>query len=180
MECALSTGQILWGALFSRLLGFSLAILRLSTMVLAWAGLLASFLIFLLLKLLLQSLLFEALWLFYDRYYLPLLPGVAAFLLARLRPMKVAITVVMVGVRLWWTIAVTGTIAQWRYHLTVVEARDWLLRHAVVAEHLDAGYALTGWWLYAHAPSRPGHLRRHALVRPLAVAARTNWTPGSQ
>jgi hypothetical protein len=33
--------QILWGALFSRLLGFSFAVLRLSTVVLAWAGLLA-------------------------------------------------------------------------------------------------------------------------------------------
>ena len=33
--------QILWGALFSRLLGFSFAALRLSTLVLAWAGLLA-------------------------------------------------------------------------------------------------------------------------------------------
>jgi hypothetical protein len=36
--------QILWGALFSRLLGFSFVILRLSTLVLAWAGLLAFFL----------------------------------------------------------------------------------------------------------------------------------------
>src|ERR671924_396301 len=36
--------QILWGALFSRLLGFSFAVLRLSTLVLAWAGLLAFFL----------------------------------------------------------------------------------------------------------------------------------------
>lgn len=33
--------QILWGALFSRLLGFSFAVLRLSTLLLAWAGLLA-------------------------------------------------------------------------------------------------------------------------------------------
>jgi hypothetical protein len=33
--------QILWGALFSRLLGFSFTALRLSTLVLAWAGLLA-------------------------------------------------------------------------------------------------------------------------------------------
>jgi hypothetical protein len=33
--------QILWGALFSRLLGFSFAILRCCTLVLAWAGLLA-------------------------------------------------------------------------------------------------------------------------------------------
>jgi hypothetical protein len=36
--------QILWGALFSRLLGFSFLVLRLSTLVLAWAGLLAFFL----------------------------------------------------------------------------------------------------------------------------------------
>src|SRR5439155_19720067 len=32
--------QILWGALFSRLFGFSFVVLRLSTLVLAWAGLL--------------------------------------------------------------------------------------------------------------------------------------------
>ena len=31
--------QILWGALFSQLLGFSFVVLRLSTLVLAWAGL---------------------------------------------------------------------------------------------------------------------------------------------
>jgi hypothetical protein len=33
--------QILWGVLFSRLLGFSFVVLRCSTLVLAWAGLLA-------------------------------------------------------------------------------------------------------------------------------------------
>jgi hypothetical protein len=36
--------QVLWGALFSRLFGVSFAVLRLSTLVLAWAGLLAFFL----------------------------------------------------------------------------------------------------------------------------------------
>jgi hypothetical protein len=45
----------------------------------------------LLLNILLQSLLFETLWLYYDRYYLPLLPGLIALLLARLRPTKVAL-----------------------------------------------------------------------------------------
>jgi hypothetical protein len=109
----------------------------------------------LLLNLLLQTLLFEALWLYYDRYYLPLLPGLIALLLARLRPTKAVVTVGMAGVLLWGAIAVTGTIDQWRYHRTVVEARDWLLRHGIGAEHIDAGYALTGWWLYAHAPSGP-------------------------
>ena len=33
--------QILWGALFSQLFGFSFVVLRIATLVLAWAGLLA-------------------------------------------------------------------------------------------------------------------------------------------
>jgi hypothetical protein len=97
----------------------------------------------LLLNLLVQSMLFEALWLYYDRYYLPLLPGLIALLLASLRPTKVAMTVGVAGLLLWGVVAVTGTIDHWRYHRTVVEARDWLLRQGVAAEHIDAGYALT-------------------------------------
>jgi hypothetical protein len=62
-------------------------------------------------------------------------------------------TVGMAGVLLWGAVAVTGTIDHWRDHRTVMEARDWLLRQGVAAEHIDAGYALTGWWLYAHASS---------------------------
>ena len=73
--------------------------------------------------------------------------------MARLRPTKVVLTVGMAGVLLWGTVAVTGTIDQFRYHQTVVEAHDWLLHHGVAATHIDAGYALAAWWLYAHAPS---------------------------
>jgi hypothetical protein len=119
---------ILWGALFSQLLGFSFAVLRLSTVVLAWAGLLA----------------------FYGTLrelgIRPLCAGLGTLLLllAHLRPTKVTITVGMAGVLLWGTSAVTGTIDQFSYHRTVVEARDWLLRHGVAAVHIDAGYALTG------------------------------------
>src|SRR5688572_22243008 len=64
----------------------------------------------LLLNLFLQILLFEALWLYYDRYYLPLLPALTALLLARLRVTKVVVTVGTAGLLLWGTIAVTGTI----------------------------------------------------------------------
>jgi hypothetical protein len=109
----------------------------------------------LLLNGLLHVFLFEVLWLYYDRYYLPLLPGFTALLVARLQPTKAVIMVGMAGVLLWGTIAVTGTIDQFRYHQAVVEARDWLLRHGVAAVHIDAGYALNGWWLYAHAPDGP-------------------------
>jgi hypothetical protein len=109
----------------------------------------------LLLNGLLQSLLFEALWLYYDRYYLPLLPTCTALLLSCLRPTRGVILVGMTGVLLWGAVAVTGTIDQFRFHLTVVQARDWLLQRGVAAAHIDAGYALNGWWLYAHAPTGP-------------------------
>ena len=126
----------------------------------------------LLLNLCLQGLLFEALWLYYDRYYLPLLPGCMALLLWGLRPTKIAIMVGTAGVLFWGVIAVTGTIDQWRYHRTVVEARNWLLRHGILAEHIDAGYALTGWWLYAHMPSGPPSRGREPDVPWI-----TGWRP---
>jgi Dolichyl-phosphate-mannose-protein mannosyltransferase len=109
----------------------------------------------LLLNLLLQTVLFEALWLYYDRYYLPLLPAWAALLVARLRSTKMVVNVATAGVLVWGTIAVTGTTDQFRYLRTVIEARDWLLRQGVAAAHIDAGYALSGWWLYAHSPGGP-------------------------
>jgi hypothetical protein len=61
----------------------------------------------------------------------------------------------MAGVLLWGAVAVTGTIDQFRYTLMVVEARDWLRHRGVAAVHIDAGYALNGWWLYAHASTGP-------------------------
>jgi hypothetical protein len=76
------------------------------------------------------------------------------------------------GVLLWGTIAVTGTVDQWRYQRTVVEAREWLLQQGVGAEHIDAGYALTGWWLYAHAPSGPPSRGREPDVPWV-----TGWRP---
>jgi len=109
----------------------------------------------LLLNGLLQGLLCEVLWLYYDRYYLPLLPMSTALLLSRLRPTKGVLIVGMAGLLLWGAVAVTGTIDQFRYTRTVVEARDWLLQQGVAAAHIDAGYALNGWWLYAHAPTGP-------------------------
>jgi 4-amino-4-deoxy-L-arabinose transferase-like glycosyltransferase len=126
----------------------------------------------LLLNLFLQSLLFEALWLYYDRYYLPLLPGCTALLLLCLRPTKIVLMVGTAGVLLWGAIAVTGTVDQWRYQRTVVEARNWLLQQGVGAEHIDAGYALTGWWLYAHAPSGPPSRGREPDVPWV-----TGWRP---
>jgi Dolichyl-phosphate-mannose-protein mannosyltransferase len=109
----------------------------------------------LLLNSLLQGSLLGVLWLFYDRYYLPLLPGAIALLVGALRPTKVVTFVGFTGVLLWGTIAVSGTIDQFHRQVAVAEAHAWLLRQGVAPEHIDAGYALNGWWLYAHARSGP-------------------------
>jgi 4-amino-4-deoxy-L-arabinose transferase-like glycosyltransferase len=109
----------------------------------------------LLLNTLLQCVLLGVLFLFYDRYYLPLLPGVIALLVGTLRPTRAVIVVGLAGVLLSGTIAVSGTIDQFRRQVAVAEARAWLLRQGVAPENIDAGYALNGWWLYAHPRSGP-------------------------
>jgi hypothetical protein len=114
----------------------------------------------LLLNSLLQGLLLGVLWLFYDRYYLPLLPGVIALLVGTLRPTRAVTFIGFTGVLLWGTIAVSGTIDQFQHQATVAQARAWLLQQGVAPEDIDAGYALNGWWLYAHArggPARRGN-----------------------
>jgi hypothetical protein len=98
-----------------------------------------------------QLLLLEVLWLFYDRYYLPLLPGSTAILAAFLQPTKRVTALILAGELLWGTIAITGTIDMFRFGVTVAEARTWLLQQGVAAENIDAGYVLNGWWLYAPA-----------------------------
>ena len=104
---------------------------------------------------LLQGLLCAVLWLYYDRYSLPLLPTGTALLLSRLRPTKGVLLIGMAGVLLGGTVAVTGPIDQFRYTRTVGEARAWLLQQGGAAAHIDAGYALNGWGLYAHVPTEP-------------------------
>jgi hypothetical protein len=100
-----------------------------------------------------QLLLLGVLWLFYDRYYLPLLPGSAALLTSFLKPTKQVTALILAGSLLSGAIAVTGTIDMFRFSDAVAEARMWLLRQGVAPEHIDAGYVLNGWWLYA--PSLP-------------------------
>jgi len=96
-----------------------------------------------------QLLLLGVLWLFYDRYYLPLLPATAALLASYLKPTKRVLAPILAGSLLWGAVAVTGTIDMFRFGSAVAEARIWLLRRGVAAEHIDAGYVLNGQWLYA-------------------------------
>ncbi len=103
----------------------------------------------------LQFVLMEVLWLYYDRYYLPLLPALVALLVGRMRPTRSMHAISLAGVLLFGAIAISGTMDNFRFNTAVSQAREWLLRQGVAPWHIDAGYALNGWWLYAHAPNGP-------------------------
>jgi Dolichyl-phosphate-mannose-protein mannosyltransferase len=110
-----------------------------------------------LLHCLVQFAFIEVLWLYYDRYYLPLLPGLIIVLLRQITWTKVTQTVMVSGVLIFAAISVSGTIDNYRFHRTVAQARAWLLEQQVAPWDIDAGYVLNGWWLYAHPENlQPG------------------------
>ncbi len=102
----------------------------------------------------LSLLLCFALWFFYDRYYLPLVP--------------VAITIALLGgereagprpaaallLALFFVLDVTGTRDMLDYARTVDSALSRLVASGVAWSDVDGGYVENGWHLYAH----PEHL----------------------
>jgi hypothetical protein len=68
---------------------------------------------------------------------------------------KLTRTVMVTGVLVYAAISVSGTIDNYRFHRAVAQARAWLLEQQVPPWYIDAGYALNGWWLYAHPENLP-------------------------
>jgi hypothetical protein len=127
--------------------------------------------VLLLLNSLLQFLVIEVLWLYYDRYYLPLLPGLIALLISTIKWSKVTQTVVVIGVLLFAAIAGSGTIDNFRFNRAVAQARVWLLEQQVAPWQIDAGYVLNGWWLYAHPEHLPPGARPESDVQYVTMHA---------
>ena len=69
-----------------------------------------------LLHCILQFVLIEVLWLYHDRYYLPLLPGLIIVLLGKIKWTKVTQTVMVTGVLVYAAISVSGTIDNYRFY----------------------------------------------------------------
>jgi hypothetical protein len=102
----------------------------------------------------------HALWLYNDRYYLPLAPAIAcagALWAARVRAPAVIASVLLA---LFWIVAVTGTRDMLDVNETVARAAADLEAAGVPAWDIDTGWALNGWRLWAH-PERlaPGATR---------------------
>jgi hypothetical protein len=105
---------------------------------------------------LLQFSAIEALWQYYDRYYLSLLPGLIVLLSSRrLKQNRLAKAVLVTGVVIFGAVSVSGTVDNFRFNRAVSNAREWLLSEKVAPWQIDAGYVLNGWWLYAHPDNLP-------------------------
>jgi hypothetical protein len=106
----------------------------------------------------------NALWLYNDRYYLPLAPAIAcaaAMWAARARAPKVVAGAL---VALFWIVSVTGTRDMLDVNDTVARAAADLEAAGVPAWDVDGGWALNGWRLWAH-PERlaPGATRDYGV-----------------
>lgn len=96
--------------------------------------------------------LIAAMWFFYDRYYLVLLPPLAA-VLAWQGPPRPAWTGAAAALLL--ALSLAGTWDNLRLVETTARAFDWVRSQGVAVADVDAGYALNGWNLYVHPENLP-------------------------
>jgi hypothetical protein len=106
-------------------------------------------------------LLANVLWMYNDRYLLVLLPVVAALALGRrvLRPEVPRLAWMVTAV--FAVVAVAGTRDAIRFNEAVRDSWQALVDSGVPPSDIDAGYAWTGWVLYAH----PENLARGLTVK---------------
>jgi hypothetical protein len=106
--------------------------------------------------------LINALWFYYDRYYLVLLPALI-YLCSKLS-VKVAWSraIALGGISLLAFVSISGTWDMLRFNQACADAFAHLRARGVPAAAIDAGYSLTGWKLYAHPENlAPGETAAH-------------------
>jgi hypothetical protein len=94
------------------------------------------------------------LWLFYDRYVLPLVVIVVALRLGAVGIPRLRLA--LVGVALLATISGLGTWDHLQYSHALWEAVAWARQAGIEDRQLDGGYVVNGWLQYAH----PEHATR--------------------
>ncbi|HZS08532.1 MAG TPA: glycosyltransferase family 39 protein [Blastocatellia bacterium] len=98
----------------------------------------------------LQLGLINAMWFYYDRYYLVLLPSLICLCLKLTLNAGFSKVVAFGGVALLAFVSISGTWDVLRFNQACAEAFNYLRATGVPAAEIDAGYSLTGWTLYAH------------------------------
>jgi 4-amino-4-deoxy-L-arabinose transferase-like glycosyltransferase len=124
----------------------------------------AQFIFFL--HLLFQTCLVVLLWLFYDRYYLALLPSLVIILVGK-GLLRCKWTVAGIGVFL--LISLSGTWDNLQLGRAVQRAFESLQQQGIPMAEIDAGYPLNGWNLYGHPENLPAGAMPHRDVPRVTV-----------
>lgn len=93
-----------------------------------------------------------ALWLFYDRYYLVLLPPLIVLLICKGLPRKRG---AMAGIVTFLLLSLSGTWDNLQILKATHAAFLWLRERQIPIADIDAGYTLNGWNLYVHPENLP-------------------------
>lgn len=104
---------------------------------------------------LLQLGIINGLWLYYDRYYMVLLPSLIYLALKLTLKTGLSRVVAWGGVAVLSFVSISGTWDALRFNQACAEAFDYLRATGVPAAEIDAGYSLTGWVQYAHPENLP-------------------------
>jgi hypothetical protein len=100
-----------------------------------------------------QFLLVALLWLFYDRYLLPMVPFATALLLAG--HVKLRLRVAVVALALFGVISAVGLRDHLSYNRALWDAVAWLRESGAQVSEIDGGYVVNGWLQYAHPWNAP-------------------------
>ncbi len=100
----------------------------------------------------------NVLWMYNDRYLIVLLPIVVALALGGRQHGAEAPRLAWIAMAVFATVAVVGTRDALRFNQSVRDSWQALVDSGVRPSDIDAGYAWTGWWLYAHPENISGGL----------------------
>jgi len=95
-------------------------------------------------------LLANVLWMYNDRYLIVALPIVVALALGVRQQHADVPRLAWVATAIFATVAVVGTRDALRFNQSVRDSWQALVDSGVRPSDIDAGYAWSGWWLYAH------------------------------
>ena len=103
----------------------------------------------------------NVLWMYNDRYLIVLLPVAVALALGLRQHGAEVPRLAWIAIAIFASVAVVGTRDALRFNQGVRDSWQALVDSGVRASDIDAGYAWSGWWLYAH----PDHLGEGLTVQ---------------
>ncbi|MDZ4815044.1 MAG: glycosyltransferase family 39 protein [Verrucomicrobiota bacterium] len=103
----------------------------------------------------LLAIMMALLWVFSDRYYIWLMPGLILLCLRNLQMSNARLLFGFAASALWMVISITGTLDHISHQKQLLHAYNDLKVKGNPTTIIDAGYTINGWYAYAHPENLP-------------------------